>query len=108
MFNEKTFFELAVVIDKGFFDDKHEYHSTLKKIHEFITTTIREEMQMIDINVRIFRNTKVNNIRGKSFKNNTPDQSLSPYRSPLSNAVYIIIVHYWYIQDILNVACQLT
>ncbi|XP_032665741.1 LOW QUALITY PROTEIN: ionotropic receptor 93a-like [Odontomachus brunneus] len=54
---------MAVVIDKGFFDNKHEYHNTVRNIYGFITSTIREEMQMIDINVRIFRNTKIKSMR---------------------------------------------
>ncbi|XP_014486779.1 PREDICTED: glutamate receptor ionotropic, delta-2-like [Dinoponera quadriceps] len=54
---------MAVVIDKGFFDSKHEYRTTVKTIHEFVTNVLREEIHSIDLDVRIFRNTKINNLR---------------------------------------------
>ncbi|EFN86026.1 Glutamate receptor delta-2 subunit [Harpegnathos saltator] len=54
---------MAVVIDKSFFDKKHEYIDVTKRIHEYITNIAREEMHMGDINVRVFRNAKINNLR---------------------------------------------
>lgn len=56
----------AVVIDKNFFDNKAEYRDIVKNIYSFITAITKEEMHMADIDVQIFRGTKINNLRGKN------------------------------------------
>lgn len=61
----------------------------MKTIHEFITNIVRDEMHMGDIDIRLFRNTKINNFRGKS---DASDQTLCRFRSPLYIAPSIITV----------------
>lgn len=62
----KCFFS-AVVIDRTFFDKKAEYRDLLKNINNIILEITREEMNMADIDVHVFRG-KVNNLRGKSAR----------------------------------------
>ncbi|XP_025158344.1 uncharacterized protein LOC112589406 [Harpegnathos saltator] len=101
---------MAVVIDKSFFDKKHEYIDVTKRIHEYITNIAREEMHMGDINVRVFRNAKINNLRGK---NNAPGRPLNivtpftvtqhhPYHHRRLSHLYVV-----YLEYIQNIACQL-
>ncbi|XP_012536819.1 ionotropic receptor 93a isoform X2 [Monomorium pharaonis] len=54
---------MAVVIDKNFFDNKAEYRDIMKNIHNIIATIAREEMHTIDINVHVFRGTKISSLR---------------------------------------------
>ncbi|KYN41871.1 Glutamate receptor delta-2 subunit [Trachymyrmex septentrionalis] len=54
---------MAVVIDKSFFSNKTEYRDIVKNIYSFITAITREEIHMADIDVHIFRGTKVHNLR---------------------------------------------
>lgn len=56
----------AVIIDRSFFDKKTEYRDLLKNINNIILEITREEMNTADIDVHVFRGTKVNNLRGKS------------------------------------------
>lgn len=60
----KYFFS-AVVIDRSFFDNKIEYRDLMKNINNIILTITREEMNMADIEVHVFRG-KVTSLRGKS------------------------------------------
>nr|XP_012227959.1 PREDICTED: uncharacterized protein LOC105675403 isoform X2 [Linepithema humile] len=54
---------MAIVIDKSFFDNKIEYRDTVRNIVDFITNVTNEEAHMSDINMHIFRDTNVNNLR---------------------------------------------
>ncbi|KAL6263497.1 hypothetical protein P5V15_006288 [Pogonomyrmex californicus] len=54
---------MAVVIDKSFFDNKAEYRDIVRNIYNFIATVTKEEANTIDIDVHIFRGTRVNNLR---------------------------------------------
>ncbi|EZA54910.1 ObirIr93a [Ooceraea biroi] len=54
---------MAVVIDKGLFDSKVEYRSIVRNIHNFIMNITKQEAHLSDIDVRVFHNTKINNLR---------------------------------------------
>ncbi|XP_018392556.1 PREDICTED: uncharacterized protein LOC108771698 [Cyphomyrmex costatus] len=54
---------MAVVIDKAFFDNKAEYRDIVKNIYNFITAITREDIHMADIDVHVFRGTKIQNLR---------------------------------------------
>ncbi|XP_011686860.1 PREDICTED: glutamate receptor ionotropic, delta-2-like [Wasmannia auropunctata] len=54
---------MAVVVDKSFFDNKVEYRDMVKNIYSFIAAVTKEEMNMGDIDVHVFRGTKVQNLR---------------------------------------------
>ncbi|XP_029164005.1 ionotropic receptor 93a-like [Nylanderia fulva] len=50
---------MAVVIDKGLFDNKAEYRDVVKNIYNFIANITKEDIHMADIDVHIFRDTKI-------------------------------------------------
>lgn len=66
---KKILWSIAVVIDKDLFDNKAEYRNTVKTIHDFITNITKEEAHLSNIDVHVFRDTKINNLRGKKKLN---------------------------------------
>lgn len=61
MYVEKnSSFDSAIIIDKSVFDKKAEYHNVIKDIYNFIAN------MTTDIDVHVFRDTKIDNFRGKN------------------------------------------
>ncbi|XP_077271963.1 LOW QUALITY PROTEIN: ionotropic receptor 93a [Temnothorax americanus] len=54
---------MAVVIEKSFFGDKVEYRDMVNNIYNLIAAVASKEMYPNDIDVRVFRGTKINGLR---------------------------------------------
>ncbi|XP_072742853.1 ionotropic receptor 93a isoform X1 [Anoplolepis gracilipes] len=54
---------MAVVIEKNLFDNKTVYREVVRNIYNLIANITREEMHMADIDVHIFRDTKIDSFR---------------------------------------------
>ncbi|XP_020296775.1 ionotropic receptor 93a-like [Pseudomyrmex gracilis] len=54
---------MAVVVEKAFFDNKNDYHHTMKNIYNFITNITKNEMHIGNIDVHVFRDKTPSNFR---------------------------------------------
>ncbi|XP_029675153.1 ionotropic receptor 93a-like [Formica exsecta] len=54
---------MAVVIEKSVFDNKADYHDVVRNIYNFIANITREEMHTADVDIHVFRDTKIDNFR---------------------------------------------